>query len=720
MGKRNGNRTARKKLTSARDFKVSTFGVSEEDHPQFKAAITKAAEAGAAELPAIIKLLKDTLWSHNPLAILSIFTAYGLTTFVGKKGVEDRKPLEDVLPHHAELVQALLLTIPLEEWGWHPLTPDVMGTVFEAVPKLAYIFFFQRILEGQKVSDEEQLAVLSLQERIRMHTHGIRNWGYMGDVMKITQDLYAPLDAEFAARHGFTCTDIINVMAAVLSELERRHNDHINVLAKIIKGRKTQEIFDLYYKHVPDLVGSSEGLTSSFPGLDREGAVALVMGHMDLRYQDHATFAAKEIAALSGRDVATCESIMKAIALAPGALADTKEEYLFLGNPIWHAPVIDLGDEFFVPMPQAFFSHVHRIMEKLAAEAGLKETLEKARNLYLEGKLETSLKDAFPSAVVTPGAKWKIGAEQFETDALVVVDRTVLIAEAKANRLTPEGLRGAPDRVKRHVRDMILDPSIQSERLASLIQKAKSGDANSLATVQKLGINPDDVDQVIRISVTLDDFSVLSSSVGDLKKVGWVPNDHQLAPTILLSDLLCVIDILDNPLLLLHYLSERIHFQDSFELMGDELDFLGLYLHCCFAACSPLGDRAGRWFKGINLSRTCPNAHSHQTDFRVPHRRARRQHFACCQGTERNPIGRQPTDPGARAAARCRLAGESRPRHCADRSRRAVFLDDRRSGRAHCRGNRDNQGISLRYQPHRSGNADAFQQMDPSQAWIVP
>ncbi|MHC2574690.1 hypothetical protein ACVMH6_007018 [Rhizobium leguminosarum] len=578
MSKRNGNRTASKKLTSARDFRLSSFGVSEEDHPEFKAAMTKTAEAAVTELPATIKLLKDSFRSHNPLAILATFTAYGLITFVGSKGVSDRRPLEDILPHHAELLQALLLTIPQEEWGRNPLTPDVMQTVFETMPKLAHTFFFQRILEGRKVTDQQQLAVLSLQERIRMHTHGIRNWGYMGDVVQIILDLYAPLDAEFSAHHGFTCTDIIKLMAVVLSELERRHNEHTDILAKVLKGRKPQDIFDLYYKHVPDLVGSSKDLAKDFPGIDREGAMAVVMAHLDLRHEDYATFTSKEIATLSGKSAATCESMMKAIALAPGGLTGTKEEYLFLGNPIWHAPVIELGDAFFIPIPQAFFSHVHRIMEKLAAEAGLKETLEKARNVYLEGKLESSLKTALPSAVVTSGAKWKIGAEQFETDALVVLDRTVLIAEAKANRLTPEGLRGAPDRVKRHVRDMILDPSIQSERLAGLIEKAKSGDANSLATVVKLGIKPDDVDQVIRISVTLDDFSVLSSSVGELKKVGWVPEDHQLAPTILLSDLLCVIDILDNPLLLLHYLSERIHFQDSYELLGDELDFLGLYL----------------------------------------------------------------------------------------------------------------------------------------------
>ncbi|MFS2154411.1 hypothetical protein [Rhizobium sp. Rhizsp42] len=587
MSRRHANKTVRKKLNVAPDFQVSSVGVSEEDHPEFKAAMTKAAEAAVAELPDTIKLLKDALRTHNPLAILSAFTAYGLTVFVGKKGVSDRKPLEGILPHHAELLQALLLTIPLEEWGKKTLTPQIMETVFETMPKLAHTFFFQRVLEGQKVTDEQQLAVLSLQERIRMHTLGIRNWGYMGDVMGIILDLYSPLDIEFAAHHGFKCSDLINVMASVLGELERRHSQHIDILGKVMRGKKPQQIFDLYFEHVPDLVGSPKSLASRFPNINREGAMALVMSHMDLRHQDNSTFTAQEAADVSGKDASACEAMLKSISLDPGSLAGTKEEHLFLGNPIWHAPAIKLKDSYLIPMPQAFFSHVHRIMEKLATEAGLKEKLEKARNIYLENKLESSLRTAFPTAVITPEAKWKIGSEQFETDALMVLDRTVLIAEAKANRLTPEGLRGAPDRVKRHVRDMILDPSVQSERLAGLIEQAKNGDGDALATVQKLGIIPGDVDQIIRISVTLDDFSILSSSVGELKKVGWVPADHHLAPTISLADLLCVMDILDNPLLVLHYLSERIHFQDSYQLMGDELDFLGLYLVTGFNTGKP-------------------------------------------------------------------------------------------------------------------------------------
>lgn len=128
----------------------------------------------------------------------------------------------------------------------------------------------------------------------------------------------------------------------------------------------------------------------------------------------------------------------------------------------------------------------------------------------------------------------------------------------------------------------MISPSLQSARLEKLIEDAKSGVGTAVQIVKELGIDPPVVDRVIRFSATLDDLSILGAAERDFKKIGWLPEGHQLAPTMLISDLICIVEILDNPLLFYHYLSERYYFQKSFDVLGDELDFLGLYLVSCF------------------------------------------------------------------------------------------------------------------------------------------
>ena len=143
-------------------------------------------------------------------------------------------------------------------------------------------------------------------------------------------------------------------------------------------------------------------------------------------------------------------------------------------------------------------------------------------------------------------------------------------------------MRGAPGRVKRHVKDLVLAPSVQSHRLERLIRAAQEGDETAGKTVRAIGIEPSRVDRVIRLSVSLDDLSPIWSEEDKLKRVGWVPDDHALAPTLSIADLLCVVDILDNPIQFLHYVNERGFIQKSLDLYGDEMDSLGLYLKTGF------------------------------------------------------------------------------------------------------------------------------------------
>jgi hypothetical protein len=577
MTKRTSRRNRANLKKAASSIKLDAFSISEANHPKFKAAVYEAARESVVAFPQTFELVKDQLQHYDPIGIMACFAGYGLVSSVSKDGSQ-KTPLKDILQHHAELLQAIILTIPQDKWGPAPVTPGVMQVVFDSLPKLSDSFFLQRTLDAENITDEQELEVRSLQERIRLHTQAVRNWAHFSSVVQISKDLYGAIDAPFAAHHGFSCMAFIEVMHCAVREFERRQTQHWSIFRKVLQGRNPRQIFRLYFKNVPSLVGSAEDMLAALPGIGMDGAKAAVMSHYDLRLPDCGTFKADEIAKLSGHTSQVVESVFRAISLVPGALADAKPEYLFLDNPVWQAPAVDLDDSFFLPMPQAVFSHIHRIMDRLANLAGLKEEMEKTRARYLEEKLEMTFRSALPGAAITSGAKWKIGDQEFETDVLIVLDHTIIVAEAKSNRLTPEGLRGAPARVKRHVQDMILAPSVQSERLADIITKAQSGDSASIAIVTGLGINPEAVDRVIRLSVTLDDLSVLSSAEEEFKKAGWIPQDHELAPTILIADLLCIVDILEKPLLLLHYLSERIHFQKDHHLLGDELDFLGLYL----------------------------------------------------------------------------------------------------------------------------------------------
>lgn len=574
------DRKRRKKPTGKKrdsGLEFSTFGIPPEHHAEFKAAMLEAARASVAEFPAMLATLKELLTSNNPLGIIAAFAAYGLRSYVSDAGVEQQKGLQ-ILQHHAELLQAIMLSIPAEQWGGNPITPPVMQTVFDTVPKLTEAFQFQHMLEGDKVADETQLLIRSLQERVSMHTHGVRNWGYYSDVVGLSKELFGPLDPAFREHYGFAASDLVEILRVIVAEFERRQSEHFNILKKVYTGKNVRQMARHYFKYVPGLKGTPEEFVAALPGIDRKGMLVVIMSHFDLRLVERAIFIPADLAGLSGIAEPEVEAALRAIALKPGELGEAKPEYLFLGNPCWERPVVDLDEFFFIPIPQMAFSHIHRIMDRLCTEAGLKDLLADCRSRFLEDKLEETFRRALPGADIRSSVKWTVGDQQFETDLLALIDRTVIIAEAKSNRLTPEGLRGAPDRVRRHVSDMVLAPSLQSARLAQLIEDARRGDADAMRVMKETNLDQGRIDRVIRVSVTLDDLSVLTSAEADFKTIGWVPADHDLAPTVLISDLGCIVDILENPLQVLHYLAERSFFQKAFDLLGDELDFLGLYL----------------------------------------------------------------------------------------------------------------------------------------------
>lgn len=568
---------------SQRDWEFSTFSVPEEDHEKFRNSMHETAAHSVAEFQKTLALVKKQFQHDDPLNIIASFAFYGLMTTVTDEGAGQEAMLSNIEQQHAEMLQAIMLTIPLKDWGTNPLAPTTMQIIFDNMPKLAETFFHQRILANSQVTDEQEKAILSLQDRIRFHTYVVRNWGYFADVIRISTELYGPLDDPFSDYYGFGISHLVQVMASITAELERRVSEHHGLLQKVLCGRDSRQLIELYYQNVPGLVGKPEEMIAALPpGITRDDTAGILLAHLELRLREYSIFKPNEIANLTCLPPKVIEKILESVSLIPGALEGTNPERLFLDNPVWTAPNIKHGDDFFIPMPQAVFSHIHRIVDRLGKAASLKGKLEERRSRFLESTLGEALASALPNAVIETNQKWKSDGQLFETDCIVIVDRVVIIVEAKSHRLTPEGMRGAPERVKRHIKKLVLEPSIQSSRLEKLIVAAKNGDKIAVETVSKLGIDPSKVDRVIRLSVTLDDLSVLCSAESELKRVGWIPVDHHLAPTLSIADFMCLIEILDYPALMIHYLYERTFFQKSLELIGDELDFVGLYLETGF------------------------------------------------------------------------------------------------------------------------------------------
>jgi hypothetical protein len=559
-------------------FRLRPLPFSGVDPDELKAALLVVAQREAESFPKLLQTMLDQLREKYPPMLISIVVAYTLQATVTKDG-QFKTLSSDVLQHHIEVMQALAMTLTRKEWGSEPVIFADANTAMETLKALANGFHYRRFKALEKEGDAQTRAILSLQEKLRLFTQAVRNWGSLSQVVRISSELYAPLDTAIKAKMGFSASELILTADHMVDLLEERSNERLKRLGRVFREHKPRKIAQAYYKCYPHLEGSADEFIKAIPpGATRENVIAAILQHADLSVEDTMTFTAESVAVGTGLSPDVTERILTALGGEPGAFKDSVPEHFFMSNPVWDFPVIKLDGEHFCPMPQSIFSHVNRIMHRVAEEAGLLPELADRRSSYLEEKVAELLTKTFPAATLRNGTKWRLGATQYETDHMLLVDRVALIVEDKSGALTDRGLRGAPERVREHVKTLIEAPSEQSARLEAMIWLAKAGDAEALTVLAPFGVDFSPVDRVIRINVTLDDLTLLASEEDELKAAGWIRADLDLAPTMTLADLETVIDILSGPAFLLHYLAERQRVQTEGRVFADEIDLLGVYL----------------------------------------------------------------------------------------------------------------------------------------------
>lgn len=182
-------------------FRLRPLPLTGVDPDELKAALLAVAEREAETFPKLLKTMLDQLRGKYPPMLISIVVAYSLQATVTNDG-QYRTLSTDVLQHHVEVMQALAMTLTRNEWGSEPVIFADANTAMETLKALANGFYYRRFKALEKEGDEQARAILSLQEKLRLFTQAVRNWGSFSQVIRISTELFAPLDAAIKAKVG--------------------------------------------------------------------------------------------------------------------------------------------------------------------------------------------------------------------------------------------------------------------------------------------------------------------------------------------------------------------------------------------------------------------------------------------------------------------------------------------------------------------------------------
>ena len=549
---------------------------------QRRLAIKEIAKTSDEAYQGALSELTAVLRRHNPLHVLSHMAYYGLRVDVDEtKGVTKLDSDCEIFPFHVEILQAILLQIAPEKLSGTPFPPQELQQVWDQVKTLCDTHNIRQFNPaGLQLSDEER-AIAFTQHLMRGATQAVRNWGYHSQIKRLARELYCPFDEKLVEARQFSVSDVFDVFEAVFFEVGSRQTGHRKTLVNLFNSSGTSA--RLLVKDYHELIGLSEAKAEKFIEKFNEKDVslnhvrAMIVAHYDLRLPNVYAFLATDLAKSLGLDDDRVCAVLDEYALSFGALSEYQTEHLHLSNPVWEKPVVKLGaGEYFCALPAGFFSFVIPCME--AVLAPFAPAVSDQRAEFLESKVVEIVKRRFPSSQIKNNFKWVKDETTYETDLIAFIDSFALLIECKSGKITPSALRGAPDRLRKHIRELLIDPNLQSLRLKQHLEFLSSH-ANVADSIRdQIGYDLGNVRKVVRVSVCLEDFGPIQSCLKLLEDTGWLPTDFEPCPTMNLADFETVFDILDHPVQILHYLMRREATEGSFGYLADEIDLLGLYI----------------------------------------------------------------------------------------------------------------------------------------------
>jgi hypothetical protein len=538
----------------------------------------------ALAFPAKYQGIRDWFARYDQLALLSFSFYYFLLSPAGydEEAVTGRLEFP---PYYLELLQAFALTLPRTCNG-QPFSAEVpkFKNDLKEIGELNLLKYYNFPPSMTSIDD---LHLEQLRTNMMTHTTAVRNWAYEHQMKDVIFSLAVKIKEPFLRIHRFDPVVFLELIFRMCEVIEERVNEHRANTVEIMRPKTYTEVIEAYEKYFPVVKSTPQQMEFLWKksGEKLKNLQGFLLMHSDMRLPELLTFHYKDLEMYSfGKlTAAQLKEVFKHISLSFNELAGHNAEHFLLGNPVHEKPFLHVDDDQVFSAQWAVMGH-HSLglLEKFCAvDEQLLEKYNQARADYLEDQVEALFKNNFPGAEIFAGSQWlgETDGKLYENDLLVIIDSFAIVVEAKSGRVSPPAKRGAQKRLFNTLQELIDEPSEQALRF---IEHLKAH-PNPLALGTKKGTkNKFDAAPLkffIPLGVTLSHLGSLSTNLKQLIRARVTERTiDQLAPSISITDLKVVFDLLSLTAQKVHYLQRRREIESNFEYVGDEVDLLAWYL----------------------------------------------------------------------------------------------------------------------------------------------
>lgn len=425
-------------------------------------------------------------------------------------------------------------------------------------------------------------AISDIANTLSREAKNIRNPGHPEHHLIFSEKLFEPIKIEVKSLFGFSISDSIAI--------RKNLSDMINKKCRVV----IDEAFDKASKHAKEIIRYRKTKTvepesvftkEQFEEYSKYSANKIkqgLQGHFlnELYYTfgKTYTFTVEELSEFTKVDLEAVKAFLKTFSCGfPSLKAEDKiyEPITILKTK----PIIEHKGRYLIPSFPLLIWAVEDVIEAaIKQNQKLNDKYPNIKHDFVLNKGLEFFKTLLPTATVfQPNLFYFVNDDRCETDGLIIYDQVLFIIEAKGHRITPRAKKGFTDRTEKHLEEIVLESYGQGIRTLKYIEESGIAEFKT-KNGELVSINLKDFDEIVIVSLTLEPVGNLSMSIKATNDIGYF-NDGHFPWIISIYDLVVIAELIENPIMLIHYINRRKKFL-SHKLLSayEELDLFSYFL----------------------------------------------------------------------------------------------------------------------------------------------